>query len=80
MSIFDQLRPASLASAPIGFRACQRHTVTGLTVSELDTMVEGAGGSVQRRTIHSKGVRPGRGRASHTVASYYRIPESAFDT
>lgn len=79
MSIFDQLRVARMVAPPAGFRACQRHPVPGATVDEVDALVEEAGGSVERRTIQSKGLRPGRGMASHTVASYYLLPESAFD-
>lgn len=68
-----------MVSAPAGYRGCQRHPLPGATVDELDALVEEAGGSVERRTIRSKGVRPGRGMVSHAVATYYLIPDAAFD-
>jgi len=68
-----------MVTPPAGFRACQRHAVPGATVDEMDAMVEDAGGSVEHRTIESKGLRPGRGMASHAVATYYLIPDGAFD-
>jgi hypothetical protein len=78
VSIFDQLRIASMVTPSAGFRACQRHPVAGATLDELDAMVEEAGGSVEHRTIQSKGLRPGRGMVSHAVPSYYLIPVGAF--
>jgi hypothetical protein len=79
MSTLDQLETASFATPPTGFRARQRHPLPGIPVEEIDAAVEEAGGTVEHRTIQSKGLRPGRVMASHAVATYYLIPDGAFD-
>ena len=80
MSIFDSLPTGMLASKPPpGYRGRRRKTEPSAARDELDAKVAAAGGWFESEAIPSKGLRPVRYFARTHMASWYVIPESAFE-
>jgi hypothetical protein len=78
MSSFDDLPTMTFGAEP-GYQARQRVEVSGVPVHERDAQVIAAGGRIIHQSIESKGLRPGRYVAPVDEASYYLIPDDAFD-